>query len=80
VTLKNSTVTSNNATNEGIPSTSHGGGIYNTGTVMLKDSTVTSNTTSGSGGGIYSEPGGAVTVNDSTITGNTPDNCDGVSC
>jgi hypothetical protein len=81
VTLVNSTVTGNTAEGDG-------GGLYNGGTLTLTDSTVTNNTTDPAyhGGGIYNEPGyyppsgrdvptGTVTNNNSTISGNKPDDC-----
>jgi len=50
-------------------SSSFGGGLYNEGTLKVSDSAVSSNT-GNSGGGIYNLFG-TVTVNDSTLDGNT---------
>jgi hypothetical protein len=68
--LKNSTVSGNTAGG-------NGGGIANRGTgsvLALIGSTVTGNTAGGVGGGIS---GGTVTLKNSTVSGNTPDDCAG---
>jgi hypothetical protein len=60
-----------------------GGGVYNSSFVgpssltLNGTSTITGNTaTAGQGGGVYSEPGSTVTMNESSsITANIPDNC-----
>jgi hypothetical protein len=69
LTLRKSTVTGNS----GI----FGGGIYNSGTVNLSDTTVTHNTAEIDGGGIYNS-GGTVTLSDSAVTGNDPNDLVGV--
>ena len=58
----------------------NGGGVYvNAGTVTLQSaSTVTGNTAFVSGGGFYNN-GGFVNLGDTTVSGNTPDNCVGVA-
>jgi CSLREA domain-containing protein len=48
-----------------------GGGIYNTGTVSITHSTIKKNTVTANGGGIHNREGGVVTVDRSTITGNS---------
>ena len=49
---------------------SSGGGLYNLGTATLTDCTVSGNTTTGNGGGIYSNHA-TITLNYCTISGNT---------
>jgi hypothetical protein len=52
------------------------GGIYNDGAMTLSGSTVTRNSTYTSlpsGGGIYNDFGGSLTVFESVVTGNSPD-------
>jgi hypothetical protein len=74
VTLNNSPVTGNTAQ-------TYGGGIVVAGGagVKLNDSPVTGNTAGTDGGGIYvfNDPSAVeeVTLRDSDVTGNTPDNC-----
>jgi hypothetical protein len=63
LSLSNSTLSSNTATN--------GGGVYNTGTASLSNDTFTTNSaTGGNGGSIYNV--GALDASDNTYTGNTP--------
>jgi hypothetical protein len=50
-----------------------GGGVYSSGPLTVKNSVV-SNNTANEGGGIY-DANGEVTLANSTISGNTPDNC-----
>jgi predicted outer membrane repeat protein len=58
----------------------NGGGVYlDAGTVSLQSaSTVTGNTAFVSGGGFYND-GGVVNLGDTTVSGNTPDDCVGVA-
>jgi hypothetical protein len=61
----------------------HGGGVLNeSGTMMIRRCTISNNSASyftgssgdipnGSGGGVFNEPGGSLTVTDSTISGNS---------
>jgi hypothetical protein len=68
LTVTSSTLSGNRAT--------AGGGIYNDGTMTLSGSTVTQNstyTTLPSGGGIFNDYGGNLTVYGSVVTGNSPD-------
>jgi hypothetical protein len=71
VTLMNTTVANNTAAR-------FGGGITNlsNSNLVLKDSLITGNIASESGGGLFNE--GSVSSINTTITGNTPDNCSGV--
>jgi hypothetical protein len=69
VTLNGSTVSHNTADGAG-------GGIYNTGTMTVNNSTVSDNTGNngrsvGVGGGIANIGGGKLTLNNSTVSGNT---------
>ena len=74
VTISNgSTLTGNSADKDGYSGIGGlGAGIYNTyGAVTISDSTMSGNVCSGSGGGIYNDSGGTVTVeNSSSIIGN----------
>lgn len=63
ITLNNSTVTGNSATDDG-------GGITNFDTITLTNSTVSGNTANDNGGGIYNWKGGTVTLTDSIVSGN----------
>jgi hypothetical protein len=55
-----------------------GGGIWNGASLTLRFSTVTQNTAlSGSGGGIFNFLPGTVTLKQSSVSGNTPDDCFG---
>jgi hypothetical protein len=61
----------------------HGGGVLNeSGTMMIRHCTISNNSASyftgssgdipnGSGGGVFNEPGGSLTITDSTISGNS---------
>jgi len=61
----------------------HGGGVLNeSGTMMIRRCTISNNSASyftgssgdipnGSGGGVFNEPGGSLTITDSTISGNS---------
>ncbi len=69
LTLINSTVSGNTATNTG-------GGIYNNGTVTLTNSTISGNSAGTDGGGILNS-GGIVTLTNSTVSGNTADSSGG---
>lgn len=54
----------------------HGGGIFNTGTLVLSGDRVTSNqATLGRGGGISNASSGRVLLLFTQVTSNTPDNC-----
>ncbi|MFF3222912.1 hypothetical protein ACFYV7_08945 [Nocardia suismassiliense] len=63
---------------------SYGGGIYNSAaTLVLNGSTVSGNKivveddTTADGGGIYNTTGSILTLTDSKVTGNEPDDCSG---
>ncbi len=76
--LTNCTVSGNSARSTGDPNQARGGGIYiNQGTLALSNTSVTGNFTNGAGGGVYrdEEANGIVLHNNSTISGNTPDDC-----
>jgi CSLREA domain-containing protein len=64
LTLTNSTVSGNRATN-------HGGGINNAGTLMLDTSTVSGNTADIDAGGIYNASTGMLLLTKGTVSGNT---------
>jgi CSLREA domain-containing protein len=64
LTLNNSTVSSNTATD-------FGGGIFNYKTVTLNNSTISGNSTDGDGGGIYNWGAATLTLNKSTVSGNS---------
>jgi len=76
MTLTRSNVTGNNSTGDG-------GGIFNLtdrapsgkpiAALTLTDRDVTDNHAGGDGGGIFNQTGNKVTLNQSTVTGNTPD-------
>ena len=51
-----------------------GGGIYNDGTLTAASSTIVHNTARFGGGGIYN--GDSVTLSRTSVSGNTPDNCE----
>lgn len=73
VTLTGVTIANNDAALSG-------GGIENFGNVSLVDSSVTRNLTVGglnSGGGIHNSEGGTVSLTNTQVTENTPDNCVG---
>jgi hypothetical protein len=77
MTLTQSNVTANNAGQ-------NGGGIANksgAATLALTHSDVTDNKAGQvqNGGGIFNQTGNTVTLNQSTVAGNTPDNCSGVT-
>lgn len=67
LTLSNTVVAGNSADSDG-------GGIYNRGHATLTDSRVSDNSALSDGGGIYLASG-AITLQNSAITGNAPDNC-----
>lgn len=74
LTLINSTVSNNEAFD--------GGGILNSGTLTVTNSTISDNASDvtaggGGGGGVYNNPGGTVTVTDSTFAGNSASNAGG---
>jgi hypothetical protein len=72
--LENSSVSGNTAGLEG-------GGIFNEeGTVRLTNSGVSGNTAAVLGGGILNRPEGTVTLEDSKVTRNLPNNCVGTAC
>jgi hypothetical protein len=62
LTVSNSTLSSNSASN--------GGGIFNQGTLTVSNSTLSGNSASNDGGGIYNN-GGTLTVSNSTFSGNS---------
>jgi hypothetical protein len=66
VTLKHSTVSGNGA--------QVGGGVSNAGTLTLTGSTISGNGAD-TGGGIYEYSSSPVTLKDSKVSGNTPENC-----
>jgi hypothetical protein len=90
LTLRNTTVTSNSGAATGPSGSAQGGGIWNGDVgfgpshLTLTDSSITHNALTGSanisidGGGLFTAF--PVTLTNSKITGNTPDNCFGVSC
>ncbi|MDQ2655731.1 MAG: hypothetical protein M3Z20_22105 [Chloroflexota bacterium] len=58
--------------------TSNGGGIwYLRGTHTLNNTSITGNKAYGKGGGIYNQGGTVTMQNGSSVTGNTPNNCEG---
>ena len=57
--------------------TGNGGGIYNNGACYLINSTVSGNTASVNGGGIYNDINGYLSIDRSTISGNTATAGDG---
>ena len=57
--------------------TGNGGGIYNDGACYLINSTVSGNTASVNGGGIYNDINGYISIDRSTISGNTATAGDG---
>lgn len=63
VTMNRLTITRGNAT--------LGGGIRNSGTLLLNQSSLLNNSSSGRGGAVYNLPAGILTVNNSTVAGNT---------
>ena len=90
LTIRGTTFSHNSGTATGPSGTAHGGGLFNgaffggPGKLSLIDSAIVDNTLSGGpditiqGGGLFTTV--PVTLKDSTISGNTPDNCFGVSC
>lgn len=62
-TIQNSFLTSNDA------GSSHGGAIFNQGTLMIEDSGIGSNITTGFGGAVFNN-GGTVTIRNSTLISN----------
>jgi hypothetical protein len=89
--IRGTTISDNTGTAKGPTGTAQGGGISNLlapflppGQLTLIDSRIIDNTLSGDpgitieGGGLFTTV--PVTLKDSTISGNTPDNCFGVSC
>lgn len=52
-----------------------GGGIYNSGDLSLNNVTIYKNTANATGGGIYSNPDGAVEASNTVIAENNDDNC-----
>jgi hypothetical protein len=88
VTLRNTTVSHNTGTATGPSGVAQGGGIWNgnffpgaSSTLTLIDSAITDNSLSTSpgiqlqGGGLYNGTGATVTLTNTMITRNTPDNC-----
>ena len=81
MTVDGTTIDGNTAS--GVAADNGGGGIYvnNGGTLIVQNNAVISNNiangTAGSGGGILSDVGATVTVNGSTITGNTANRAGG---
>ena len=73
LTIKNSTVSGNNASDFDNNGRGAGGGIYNTGTLAIADSTFSKNLAGGgvvgNGGGI-DNVGGTLTITNSTFSGN----------
>ena len=82
--VRGTTVSDNAGTASGPSGSAQGGGIINDGTLTLNDSTIVHNSLSGTtgitiqGGGLFTAV--PVTLKDSNISGNTPDNCFGMSC
>ena len=79
LTVTNSTVSGNSATDSLNTTTENGGGIYvRAGTLTLTNSTLSGNTADFKGGAIYNN-GGTVTLTNSTVSGNSaPDGGSGV--
>ena len=65
MTLNNSTVSGNSASNY----TETGGGIQNNGTLTITNSTISGNSTVGAGGGIGNNWGATLTMANSTLSG-----------
>jgi len=85
--VRGTTVSDNTGTASGPSGSARGGGIFNggpTAELTLIDSAIVQNSLSGTtgitiqGGGLFTTV--PVTLKDSNISGNTPDNCSGVSC
>lgn len=57
-----------------------GGGFDNAGTLRIFGSRVTRNEAGASGGGIFNREGATVTLTDTSLRANTPDDCAGTSC
>ena len=54
----------------------YGGGIYSDYQAAVTDSLIVGNTATSGGGGIYSDDDGTVTLTNSSVMGNHPDNCE----
>ena len=73
VTIANSTFSANGAT----ASSNNGGGIYNTGKLIVTNSTLSGNTAPGNGGGL-GNVGGTLTLRNTVLAHSTGGNCSGV--
>jgi hypothetical protein len=69
LTLVNSTVSGNTAS-DGTDPNAYGGGILSTGPLVIRNSTVSGNTSGGDGGGIYMRGSNPLTIENSTIANN----------
>ena len=75
--INTGTATLTNSTISGNISSFHGGGIANAGTLTLINSTISGNVTGNLGGGGFWTSGGVVTLTQSTVCENLPDQIDG---
>lgn len=71
-TIANSSFSDNSASTSG----SNGGGIFNTGGLIITNSTLSGNSVPGSGGGI-GNTGGTMTLRNTIVANNTGGNCSG---
>ena len=74
LTMSNSTLEGNTARHIGVFGYDHGGGIDNIGTAMISSSTVSGNF---AGGGISTNVGFSVTLQNSIVSNNSGSNCSG---
>jgi len=75
ITLKRTAVVGNDAPNTNV-GWGLGGGIYNTDTLTANKSIISGNTAANDGGGIYND-GGTVTLMETTVADNNPNDCVG---
>ncbi|HYW71219.1 MAG TPA: right-handed parallel beta-helix repeat-containing protein, partial [Pyrinomonadaceae bacterium] len=76
VTISGLTITQGLA-NASVAPANAGGGIYNAGNLTLDSCVITNNTSDFAGGGIYNNTGGALTITNSTISGNSANGAGG---
>ncbi len=74
-TLANATSSVVQSTLDHNTTTGNGGGIYNAGTTPLLNTLVERNTAAVNGGGIFNVPPGSVSLSNSIVRLNTPNNC-----
>ncbi len=72
------TATVTHSTFSGNVASFHGSGIGNAGTLTLTHSTISGNSGAGAGGGGFWTSGGVLTLIQSTVCGNLPDQIDGI--